>query len=103
MRIKTGDTVKILSGKDRGKTGKITHVFVKDNRVVVEGVNVRKKHMRPKKQGQAGQVIQMPMPVDESTAMLVCSACGKPTRIERKIIGNKKARICKKCKAEIVY
>ena len=102
MNIKTGDTVKILSGKDRGKTGKITHVFRDKDRVVIEGVNIRKKHMRPKKQGQQGQIVQMPMPIHASNAAIVCSSCGKPTRIEKKVIGKKKARICKKCKAEIV-
>ncbi len=101
MKIKKGDTVKILSGKDRGKTGKITHVFSDRNRVVVEGVNVHKKHTRPKKQGQKGQIIQMPMPVNASNVMLICTSCGKATRIGVKIIDKKKFRVCKKCKAEI--
>lgn len=93
--------MKIISGKDRGKTGKITHVFPKENKVVVEGMNVHKKHMRPRKQGQKGQIIQMPMPVDVSSAMLVCPRCSKPTRLAGKIIGAKKIRICKKCGGEI--
>ncbi|TSD02316.1 MAG: large subunit ribosomal protein L24 [Parcubacteria group bacterium Athens0714_24] len=101
MKIKKGDTVKIISGKDRGKTGKITHSLVEINKIVVEGVNVRKKHTRPKKQGQKGQTIQMPMPIDVSNAVLICSACGKTTRIGAKTIGSKKVRVCKKCGAEI--
>lgn len=97
MNIKTGDTVKIISGKDRGKTGKVTHVFPKKNLLVVEGVNIRKKHTRPKKQGQKGQIIQMPMPINMSNAMIICPGCGKSTRVGKK----KKVRVCKKCNAEL--
>ncbi len=101
MNIKNGDTVKIISGKDRGKTGKVTHVFPEKNKIVVEGVNAHKKHQRPKKQGQKGQIIQMPMPIDASNAMVVCSSCNKPTRIARKISGSKRVRACKKCGGEL--
>lgn len=101
MKIKKGDTVKIISGKDRGKSGKITVVLSENNRVVVEGVNMRKKHTRPKRQGQKGQIVQMPMPVHVSNAMLICSSCNKTTRISVKKTGNKKTRICKKCGAEL--
>lgn len=101
MKIKKGDTVKIISGKDRGKSGKITVVLSENNRIVVEGVNMRKKHTRPKRQGQKGQIVQMPMPVHVSNAMLICSSCNKTTRISVKKTGNKKTRICKKCGAEL--
>ncbi len=101
MKIKKGDTVKIISGKNRGKTGKITHVFPKENKIVVEGVNVRKRHTRPKKQGQKGQIIQRPMPIDVSNAVLICSRCSKPTRVGSGVAGAKKIRICKKCNGEI--
>lgn len=101
MKIKKGDTVKIIAGKDCGKTGKVTHVFPKEGRIVVDGVSVRKKHARPKKQGQKGQVIQMPTPINVSNAMVVCAACAKPVRIASKIAGVKKVRVCKKCGAEL--
>lgn len=101
MKIKKGDLVKIISGKDRGKTGKVTHAFPKENKIVIEGVNIHKKHTRPKKQGQKGQVVQMPMPIHVSNAMIVCSSCSKPSRIASKKVGAKKVRVCKKCKGEI--
>jgi len=101
MKLKKGDNVKIISGKDRSKTGKITHVFLKENRIVVEGVNIHKKHSRPKKQGQKGQIIQMPMPIHVSNAMIVCKNCGKAVRTGMKKIENKKFRVCKKCGGEL--
>ncbi len=101
MKIKKGDNVKVISGKDRGKSGKVLKVFLARNAVIVEGINVRKKHTRSKKQGQKGQVIQMPMPVHLSNIMLICSTCNKPRRAGYKIFDNKKTRICKKCGSEI--
>ncbi len=101
MKIKKDDTVKIISGKDRGKTGKVTHALKAENRIVVEGVNIAKKHSKPKKQGQKGQMIQMPMPVDVSNAMVVCGSCGKPSRVGKKTIGSKNIRVCKKCGGEL--
>ncbi len=101
MKIKKDDAVKIISGKDRGKTGKVTHVFIKENRIVVEGVNIAKKHSKPKKQGQKGQIIQMPMPVNVSNAMIVCSSCNKPARTGKKTVGSKKVRACKRCAGEL--
>jgi len=101
MRLKKGDNVKIISGKDRNKTGKITHVFPEKNKIVVEGVNIHKKHSRPKKQGQKGQIIQMPMPIHVSNAMIVCKTCGKATRIAIKKTEKEKFRACKKCGGEL--
>jgi large subunit ribosomal protein L24 len=105
MKIHKGDNVMVISGKDRGKSGKVLHVFPKENKIVVEGINIRKKHTRSKRQGQKGQVIQRPAPVDASNAMLVCLTCNKPRRVGFKIFsaegGNKKTRICKKCGSAI--
>jgi len=101
MKIKRNDTVKIISGKDRGKTGKVTHVLRRENKIVVEGVNIRKKHTRPKRQGQKGQIVQMPMPIDVSNVMVICPSCNKSVRIGFRYEGEKKIRICKKCKGEI--
>ena len=101
MRIKKGDNVMVISGKDRGKSGKVLRVFPKKNSIVGEGINIRKKHSRSKKQGQKGQIIQKPAPMNASNAMLICPACNKPRRAGYKIFENKKTRICKKCGSEI--
>ena len=94
MKIKTNDKVKIISGKDRGKTGKVTHAFPKEDKIVVEGVNIAKKHLKPKKQGEQGQVVQMPKPIHVSNVVAICSSCKKTTRIAN---GSEGSRICKKC------
>lgn len=101
MRIKQGDTVKLIAGSSRGKTGKILRVLSKEKLVTVEGANLRKKHTRPRKQGQKGQVIEFPAPVNMSNVMLVCPKCLKTTRISATRQGDKKKRMCKKCKAVI--
>ena len=100
MKIKRGDNVIMLGGKDRGKTGKITHVFVDGNKVVVEGLNLVKKHLRARKQGQKGQIVSKERAVNVSAVALVCKSCGKQTRVGFKIENDNKIRICKKCKAE---
>lgn len=98
MKIHKGDNVIMLSGKDRGKKGKILAVLSKENRVIVEGLNLIKKHTRPRKQGQKGQIISKERTVSVSSVALVCKSCGLPTRVGYKIEGDKKVRICKKCK-----
>lgn len=104
MKIKTGDTVLILSGKDRTKKGKIIEVFPKKNRVIVEGINIVKKHVRPKRSGEKGQRVEVSRPLNISNVKLVCPKCKKPTRIGHGLVSKgreKKVRICKKCKQEI--
>lgn len=101
MKIKKGDTVKIISGKDRSKTGKVVRVLVEANKVVVDGMNIKKKHARPKKQGQKGQIVQMSAPISASSVMLICPTCKKPSRLGARIAGGKKVRICKKCKGDV--
>lgn len=101
MRIKKGDTVLIISGKDKGKKGKILEVLSKEGKILVEGVNLMKKHQKPKKTGEKGQIIQLPKPIDVSNVKLICLKCGKPTRIGYKIVEKKKYRTCKKCGQEI--
>ncbi|MFH1661507.1 MAG: 50S ribosomal protein L24 [Candidatus Falkowbacteria bacterium] len=98
MKIKKGDKVKILSGKDKGKTGKVLQVFVARGKASVEGLNLLIKHMRPRKQGEKGQRIEFPAPMDLSNMMIVCSKCGKPTRVGYKKLEKKKDRVCIKCK-----
>jgi large subunit ribosomal protein L24 len=101
MRIKKGDQIKILSGKDRGKTGKVLRSLPSKGKIVVEKLNLVKKHQRSKKQGQASERISIPMPLNVSNAQLICPKCGKPSRIGKKEVDGKNVRICKKCQAQI--
>jgi len=101
MKIKKGDTVLIIAGKYRGKKGKVLKTFPKEKKILVEGVNLVKKHQRPKKTGEKGQIVELLKPIDISNTKLICPKCAKPTRIGYKIIEGKKYRICKKCGQEI--
>jgi large subunit ribosomal protein L24 len=101
MKIKKGDNVLIILGKYRGKKGKILKVIPKKGKVLLEGINLVKKSQKPKRSGEKGQIVELPAPLDASNVKLVCSKCGKPTRIGYKIIEKKKYRFCKKCKQEI--
>lgn len=101
MNIKKGDTVKILSGNDKGKTGEVIEVIPKKEKIVVKGVNIRKKHVKPRKQGEQGGIIPVETAIHSAKANVVCSKCGKPTRIGYEIKDDKKIRICKKCGAKI--
>lgn len=99
MNIKKGDKIKVLSGKDQGKTGKVLQIFNKRDKISVEGINLMFKNMRPKKQGEKGQKIQFPAALAVSNVLLVCPKCNKTTRGSHKILENKKrVRVCKKCK-----
>jgi len=100
MNIKKNDNVKMLSGKDRGKTGKVLFAFPDEDKVVVEGLNKVARHQRPKKQGQKGQIVRKERAINVSGVMLLCKSCGKPTRIGQKVAGDKKIRVCKKCGAD---
>lgn len=98
MRIKKGDTVKIRSGRDRRKTGKVIRVVRDRGAVVVEGLNLLVKHLRPRRQGEKGQRVQFPAPLPASRVLLVCPKCGKPTRVGVRLLTNgRKERECKKC------
>jgi len=99
MKIKINDKVKITAGKDNGKTGKVLQVFPDKNRASVEGINLLIKHMRPRRQGEKGQRIEFPAPMDLSNMMLSCPKCGKDARIGYKFSDDKKKkyRVCKKC------
>lgn len=101
MKIHKGDTVLIISGKDRLKKGKVLESSPKTNKILVEGVNLKKKHQRPKKSGEKGQIISLPSFVSVSSAKLICSKCGKAARVGYKITGEKKFRVCKKCGQEM--
>ena len=91
----------MIAGKDHGKTGKVLRVSLEDRKVVVENLNTVKKHNRPRREGEAGQRVEIPRSVTVSNVMLVCPKCGKSARIGYEVSGDMKHRICKKCKAEI--
>ncbi|HHY75724.1 MAG TPA: 50S ribosomal protein L24 [Firmicutes bacterium] len=98
MNIRKDDTVLVISGKYRGKKGKVIRAFPALNRVVVQGVNLRKRHRRPSKDLPQGGIVEAEGPIDRSNVMLVCPKCSKPTRIGARILEDgKKVRICKKC------
>lgn len=101
MKIKKNDIVKIITGKDKGKEGKVIAVNYKKNKATIDGLNLYKKHVRPKRRGEKGQIISTPRPVVASNLMLVCGSCRKATRISYKMEGGNKQRVCKKCKAII--
>jgi large subunit ribosomal protein L24 len=101
MKIKKGDTVLVISGKWRGKTGKVLRAFPRELKVLVEGVNIVKKHQRPRRTGEKGQIVEIPKPIPVSKVKLICPSCKKATRISYKIEGDEKFRVCKKCGAKI--
>lgn len=101
MNIKKGDTVYVITGKDKGKSGKVSAVYSDKNKVLIENVNIVTKHQKPKSQQDKGGIVKKPAPVDASNVMVVCPVCGKATRIAHKEIDGKKARICKKCGASL--
>jgi large subunit ribosomal protein L24 len=101
MKIKTNDRVKIITGKDAGKEGKVIQVFANDGRIVVEGINIMKKHLRPRNRGEKGQVIELAAPINVSNVMLICEKCGRPTRVGYKLEDKNKSRVCRKCKEVI--
>jgi large subunit ribosomal protein L24 len=98
VKIKKGDTVKILSGKDRGKTGRVSMVLKKENKILVEKINIVKKHRKQKSDQKEEQgIIEVEAPISASKAMIVCPLCNKPTRVSYKVSKGKKERMCKKC------
>jgi len=109
MKIKKDDKVKIMAGKDKGKEAKVLQVFPRLNRASVEGVNILIKHMRPRREGEKGQRIEFPAPMNLSNMILVCPKCNKATRVLHEYIelekngkkSKKKQRVCKKCKKHI--
>lgn len=97
LHVKKGDTVVVLSGKDKGKQGKIISAMPKAGKVVVEGVNKVKRHSKPSLKVPQGGIITKEMPLHACKVQLVCPACNKPTRIGHKDVNGKNSRVCKKC------
>ena len=100
MKLKKGDRVRVLSGKDVGKEGEITRVIPERNRVIVDGVNVAKKHQKPTRSTMQGGIIDKDMPIHVSNVAFVCSTCG-PTRIGYRFDGDTKVRVCRKCGKDV--
>ena len=102
MSIKKGDTVIVLSGKDKGKQGKVLVAMPADRKVIVEGINVVSRHTRPRKQGEEGGILKKEAPLYACKVQKVCPKCNKPTRPAHKMLADgKKVCVCKKCGAEI--
>ena len=101
MKIKKGDKVEILSGNDKGKTGEIIEVIPKTNKIIVKGVNVRKKHIKPRKQGEEGGIIPTECAIHSAKVNIVCPKCGKATKIGYVEEKGEKVRVCKKCGAKL--
>ncbi|MEG1687443.1 MAG: 50S ribosomal protein L24 [Angelakisella sp.] len=96
LHVKKGDTVVMLSGKDKGKKGKLLEVSPKEQKVIVEGLNMVTKHVKPRKQGDAGGIIKAESAIYACKVMAVCPKCGKPTRLGHKILADgSKVRVCK--------
>ena len=101
MKIKKDDTVLVITGKDKGKQGKVLQTFPKNTQLLVAQVNLKKKHQKPKKQGEKGQIVQMPGLISVSNVKLICSKCEKAVKVGYKTEGEKKYRMCKKCKENL--
>ncbi len=101
MRIKKGDNVQVLSGNDKGKTGEVLEVIPKLNRVIVKGVNVRKKHVKARKQGDESGIIPVECSIPSSKVNVVCPKCGKATKVGYSMEKDQKVRVCKKCGAKL--
>lgn len=97
MNIKKNDNVKVLAGKEKGKTGKVLEVLPKESKVTVEGLNIHVRFSRPKKQGEKGQRLELPAAMNISKVMLICPRCGKPTRVAREVTETGNFRKCKHC------
>ena len=101
MRIRKGDKVKVIYGKDRGREGVVERVYPKRNRVLIPGINIFKKHIKKNEKMPQGGTVEVPHPLEVAKIILVCPRCGKTTRISFVIEKGKKFRVCKKCKSRI--
>ena len=95
MKVRKNDTVSVIAGKDKGKTGKVLRSIPDSNKVVVDGVNVQKKHRKARSAQESSAIVNQAGPIDASNVMVVCPSCGKPTRVGFAFEGEKKVRVCK--------
>ena len=101
MKIRKGDTVKVLSGNDKGKTGEVLEVMPKTQKVVVKGINMKTKHVKPRRQGEEGGIITREFPIHMCKLSVVCPKCGKAVRIGFEMDKDNKVRVCKSCGEKI--
>lgn len=97
MKIKKNDNVAVIAGKDKGKSGIVERVFPKDDRIVVKGIAIAKKSVKPSKKAPQGGIIEINQKIDSSNVMILCPSCGKLTKVSYKITEKSKTRVCKKC------
>lgn len=101
MRLKKGDTVRIITGKDRGKQGKILEVSPQTHLIVVENLNLRTKNVRARRQNEKGQRVQYAAPLNVSNVLIVCSKCGQASRLGMRVEGQRSVRFCRRCQATL--
>ena len=101
MKIRKGDTVKVLSGNDKEKTGEVLEVIPKTEKIIVKGVNVKKKHVKARKQGEESGIISVECAIHSSKVNVVCPKCGKAVKVGYKIEKDEKVRVCRKCGAKL--
>lgn len=101
LKVKKNDEVIITTGKDSGKRGKITHILTKENKVVVGGLNMYKRHLKRKSEKEQSQIVTLEKPMSISNVKLICPHCNKPVRVGFEVQGETKIRVCKKCKKAI--
>jgi large subunit ribosomal protein L24 len=102
MKIKKGDTVIVIAGKDKGRQGKVERVYRKENKVLIPEINLYKRHIKKNEKMPQGGVVSLPRPIPTAKVMLICPLCKKPTRVGYRIEKNKKFRICKKCDSKFI-
>ena len=101
MKVKKNDTVYVLTGKDSGKTGKVLRALPESNRIVVDGINIQKKHKKARSAQQTSAIVEQAGSIDASNVLVVCPKCGKATRVAHAEVDGKKVRVCKKCEASL--
>ena len=101
LHVKTGDTVIVVSGNSKGKIGKVIGTSPKEGKVIVEGANIVKKHVKPRSAQEQGGIVEVEGAIYASKVQVFCSKCGKATRVAHKIVDGKKVRVCAKCGAEL--
>ena len=101
MRIKKGDNVQVLSGNDKGKTGEVLEVIPKLDKIIVKGVNMRKKHVKARRQGEESGIIEVECAIPVAKVNVVCPKCGKATKVGYSVEKDEKVRVCKKCGAKL--
>jgi large subunit ribosomal protein L24 len=101
MKIKKGDKVKIISGKDKGREGKVERVLAKSGKIVIPGINLYKRHIKKNDKMPQGGIVDLPRPIAANKVMLVCPKCKKPTRVGYLVNNKKKVRICRRCQSKL--